>query len=64
MRDGAAAPRKDVRIEIHDRDSGHTLAWRLTGAVPIKFDAPEFNASGNDVAIEELVLGCERLELL
>jgi phage tail-like protein len=64
VREGAAAPRKHVRIEIRDRESGRMIAWRLTGAVPIKFDAPEFNASGNDVAIEELVLGCERLELV
>ena len=56
-------PRKDVRIEVYDRERGHTMVWRLIGALPVKHDAPDLSGKGTDVAIEELVLAYERLEL-
>jgi len=38
-------------------------AWRLRHCIPIKFKAPDMNATTNDVAIEELHLAHEGLEL-
>jgi phage tail-like protein len=35
----------------------------LKAAVPIKFEAPDLNAASNDVAIEQLTLAYEGLEL-
>jgi phage tail-like protein len=64
MREGAgAAPRKDVRIELHDGERRLTVAWVLKRALPVKFEAPDLNAASNDVAIEELTLAYEGLEL-
>ncbi len=64
MQQGAApAPRKDVRIELHDGERPLTVAWVLKRALPVKFEAPDLNAASNDVAIEELTLAYEGLEL-
>jgi phage tail-like protein len=64
VQQGAApAPRKDVRIELHDRERRLTVAWVLKRALPVKFEAPDLNAASNDVAIEELTLAYEGLEL-
>jgi phage tail-like protein len=63
MRQGAGPPpRKDVRIELHDGDRGITVAWVLRGALPVKFEGPDLNATSNDVAIEQLTLAHEGLE--
>jgi phage tail-like protein len=56
------APRKDVRIELHDNERRITVAWVLRGALPIKLEAPDLNAAGNDVAIEQLTLAYEGLD--
>jgi len=53
------APRKDVRIELHDRERRLTVAWVLKGALPVKIEAPDLNADSNDVAIEQLTLAYE-----
>jgi phage tail-like protein len=57
------APRKDVRIEMHDTARRITFAWVLKRALPIKFEAPDLNAAANDVAVEELTLAYDGLEL-
>jgi phage tail-like protein len=57
------SPRKEVHIEIHDRERGRMMIWRLIGALPVKHDAPDLSAKGTDVAIEELVLAYEGVEL-
>jgi Bacteriophage tail sheath protein len=63
MRQGAGPPpRKDVRIELHDGDRRITVAWVLRGALPVKFEGPDLNATSNDVAIEQLTLAHEGLE--
>jgi Bacteriophage tail sheath protein len=59
---GGPAPRKDVRIELHDGERRLTVAWLLKAALPVKFEAPDLNATGNEVAIEELTLAYEGLE--
>ncbi|MEE9432853.1 MAG: phage tail protein [Sphingorhabdus sp.] len=39
------------------------LGWKLVNAMPVKFRAGDLNAKGNDVAIEELHLVHEGLEM-
>ena len=39
------------------------MTWRLLRARITKYSAPAFDAQGNDVAIEEIVLSHERLEI-
>ncbi len=64
MQQGAGpAPRKDVRVELHDGERRLTVAWVLKAALPIKFEAPDLNGASNDVAMEQLTLAYEGLGL-
>jgi phage tail-like protein len=47
---------KDVFIDLCDEYGLPVIRWRLSKAMPLKIDAPSFNASGNDIAIENLEL--------
>jgi phage tail-like protein len=57
--------RATVTIEL--QDEGHTgtvMTWILTNARPIKYTGPTLNAKGGtDVAMEELVLACEKIDI-
>lgn len=65
VRDGDQTARVNVVIELMDETHTTTvLKWKLTNARPIKFTAPTFNAkTATDVAVEELVLSSEKLEM-
>jgi phage tail-like protein len=54
-----------VIIELMAEDhSGPVLTWKLANARPIKYTGPTLNAKGGtDVAMEELVLACERIDI-
>jgi len=39
------------------------MVWKLTGVLPTKFKGPDLNATASQVAIEELQLVHEGLEL-
>ena len=63
VRNGDEATRT-VRIQLLNED--HTepvLTWTLLRARIVKWAAGPLNAKGSDVAIEEIVLSCERLEI-
>jgi phage tail-like protein len=59
-------PRKEVTIlllnEKHDRDKP-AMTFKLRNAWPTKITGPSLNAKGNDIAIEQLDLVHERLEI-
>ena len=60
------APRRaqrTVKIALHDDRHRIVRTWTLSGAVIIKHSGPPLNARGTDVAIDELVLGCEKIEV-
>jgi len=64
LRNGDAGGAKSVKIELLAEDrSGPVLTWQLTNARIIKHTSGPFSAKGNDVAIEELVLSSERLDM-
>lgn len=55
---------RDVTIQLQNED--HTqvvMTWKLRRARIIKHTSGPFNAKGTDVAMEELVLAYERLEM-
>ena len=55
---------RDITIQLLSEDrSGVALTWKLSAARPMKYTGPSLNGKGTDVAIEELVLACERIEL-
>jgi phage tail-like protein len=61
LRDGSA---RTVRIHLQNEDRSATvMSWTLLRARPVKHVAGPFNAKGGDVALEELTLAYERLEI-
>jgi phage tail-like protein len=64
IRNGEQGAIRTVTIQLMNED--HTqvaMTWKLQRARIIKHTSGPFNAKGNDVAIEEIVLAYERLEL-
>ncbi|MGF1609188.1 MAG: phage tail protein [Kiloniellales bacterium] len=57
--------RRDVTVQLQSEDRT-TVAqeWRLLNAWPTRYRGPELSATTNDVAIEELVLTCEGLDIV
>ena len=63
IRDGSQDALRAVTIQLQDEShSGPVMQWKLTNARPIKYTGPSLNGKGNDVAVEELVLACERID--
>ncbi len=48
--------RKNGSIVLLDRRGQEVARWNFVNAWPAKWDGPDFNAEGNDVAIETLEL--------
>ena len=55
---------RTVRIELRNEENSETVqTWVLNNARVIKFSAGPLNAKSNEVAMEELTLSFERMEL-
>lgn len=55
---------RTVTINLLGEDRGDPVqSWTLSNARPIKYTGPALNGKGTDVAVEELVLACERIEM-
>jgi len=54
--------RKNGSIVVLDRAGNETVRWNFFSAWPSKWDGPDFNAEGNDVAVETLELAHEGIE--
>jgi len=64
VRNGGPGARRTVRIDLLSEDRSRIVqSWFLFNAYPIKYTGPELDAKGTEVAIEELVLSSERIEL-
>ena len=64
VRNGDVTALRTVTISLQNED--HTaivMVWKLLRARPVKYVAGPLNAKGTDVAIEELTLAYERLEI-
>lgn len=48
--------RKDITIDLCDPQGVALVSWKVRNALPLKLNAPSFNAAGNEVAIEQLEL--------
>jgi len=55
--------KRDVRIDLLNENGEATVSWTAKDAFPSKLDAPSFNATSNEVAIESLELMATRLEV-
>jgi phage tail-like protein len=64
IRNGDQAGLRTVQIHLMAEDrSGPVQSWRLARARITKYAAGSFNAKSSDVAMEELTLAYERLEV-
>ena len=64
IRNGNQNALRTVVISLQNEDhSGVVMTWKLLRARIIKYSGPALNGKGTDVAMEEIVLAYERLEL-
>ena len=64
IRNGDQSALRTVTIRLQSEDHSQTVqTWKLLRARIIKHTSGPFNAKGTDVAMEELVLAYERLEM-
>jgi phage tail-like protein len=64
VRNGNLAAMRTVTIQLYGEDrKGPVQEWKLMKARPSKYTGPSLSGKGTDVAIEELVLACERIEV-
>lgn len=64
VRNGANNGRRNVTIELKSEDRSTTVqTWRLINALIMKHQTAALSAKGTDVAMEELTLSYERLEM-
>lgn len=54
---------RTVTVTLLAEDRTPAIVWKLLRARPVKYAVGPLNAKGSDVAIEELVLAYERLEV-
>lgn len=64
VRNGSSNGLRTVTVELKSEDRSQTVqTWRLINARIMKHTSGPFNAKGTDVAMEELTLSYERLEM-
>jgi phage tail-like protein len=64
IRDGNVAAYRTVTLQLMNDDHTSVVqTWKLLRARPVKHLSGPFNAKGTDVAMEELVIAYERLEM-
>jgi phage tail-like protein len=54
--------RKNGSIILQDNMGQEKVRWNFFNAWASKYDGPDFNAKGNDIAIDTLTVSCERVE--
>lgn len=56
-----AVERKTITITLLDEEEAPAASWQVINAWPVKYTAPDFNASASEVAIESLEIAHEGL---
>jgi len=51
---GAKDNRKNIAIILINEAGDDKARWEIENAWPVKYDPPDFNAKGNDIAIETM----------
>ncbi len=54
--------RRNIAIILQDEEGNSATRWEFRESWPSKYDAPDLNAKGNDVAIESLEIVHEGME--
>lgn len=51
--------RRDITIHLLNEEHNPLFVWKISNAFPVRYKGPDLNASGNEVAMEELELAYE-----
>lgn len=51
--------RKTITIILQDEDNADVASWQVINAWPVKYTAPDFNATSSEVAIESIEIAHE-----
>lgn len=62
--DGKTNQRRNINILVFNQAGDTMQCWTLIGSVPVSWKAPPLQASGNSVAVEELTLAYEGLQIV
>jgi phage tail-like protein len=64
VRNGSQEQLRTVNVKLMSEDR-NTVAqeWKLTAARPMKYTGPTLNGTATEVAVEELVLAAERIDV-
>lgn len=54
--------RKNIAVILQDEIGNEAARWNFKEAWPIKYDAPDLSAKGNDVAIETIEIAHEGMD--
>ncbi|MBQ9632573.1 MAG: phage tail protein [Lachnospiraceae bacterium] len=57
----AALDRKTITVTLLDEEGNPAAAWQVINAWPMRYTAPDFNASASEVAIESMEIAHEGL---
>lgn len=64
VRNGAQDALRDITIQLLSEDRADVaVSWELRNARPIKYTGPTLSGTGTEIAVEELVLACERIDM-
>lgn len=55
----ASEYRRNIAVILMDEEGNSKSRWEFTDAWPTKYDSPDLNAKGNDIAIETLEIAHE-----
>lgn len=55
--------RHDISITLLDNNGNAKITWNLFSCWPRQWTGPSLNATTDDLAVEQLVLACERIEV-
>jgi len=53
--------RRNVAVVLMDEEGNSASRWEFSEAWPTKYDAPDLNAKGNDIAVETLEIAHEKM---
>jgi phage tail-like protein len=58
-----SSAKRDILIDLCDEAGEPVIRWKVQGALPIKLDAPTFDANTNEVAIETMEFSAHGLQV-
>jgi len=58
-----AGAKRDILVDLCDESGKPLIRWTVQGALPVKLEAPTFDAKSNEVAIETIELVAHALQV-